>query len=763
MLEEANLAYRNKGNLDFDDVSQAWGLDQVGVSFGAAMGDLDGDGDLDIVFGNYEKSVTVMRNDSATGHRMMVALRGTQSNKFGYGAKLTAHTVAGVQVRQVVPARGYLSSSDPVVHFGLGEMGRIERLEIEWPSGVKQVLTDLETDRRYVITEPSEGPVTRRAPGEATAAAGEFVEVSESLRLNVEVPEGAWTEDNRQPLLTTRFDRRGPALAVADLNGDGQNEVVVGGSSRTPITALVRSTSGRYESNGALGDVAQTATGPMLLIEVNGDSRPDVLLTQAGTEFNAGAEAYQPKLLLNDGRGGWTLAGADVLPSFPVSVGALAAADFNRDGRLDVFVGGRVEPGKYPTSPRSGLWLNRGGRFEDVTATVAAELAVVGMVTSAVWSDVDQDGWIDLVVTTEWGGVSAWRNESGRTLHNASEEWGFTSAGTGWWTSVASADFNQDGRPDFALGNVGLNTPYRASPEHPALLFRGNFVGRGRSAPKLIEAYYQGDRLYPRQTLKALAGEIRTLTRTFRRNDDYAAATLEEVFTPEILAAADRYAATELRSGVLLSDASGRYRFQPLLRETQIAPMQGLVAGDVDGDGHADIYAVQNSFAPASVVGRFTGGLSQLLRGDGRGGFAAVDPAQSGLVVTGDAKALVCTDLNADGWPDFVTTRNNSSTKAFQNQPIAGRRMFNVRLRGPVGNPSGVGARVALEVPGTPLQAAEVGAGGGYWSQSDGSVFFGLAASTTGAEIKVRWPDGSVSAHSVRADQKTVELVAPTR
>jgi hypothetical protein len=762
LLAEANLVYRNQGDLAFEEVSAAWGLNQVGVSFGVATGDLDGDGDLDIVYGNYEKSVTVMRNESVSGHRMMIALRGTQSNKFGYGAKVTVHTATGVQVRQMMPARGYLSSSEPVLHFGLGEVDQIARVEIAWPSGLVQVLEGLAVDRRYTVTEPKDGPKNRTAPHEVVYPAGQFVEVSGSTGLNLKVPEGAWTEDNRQPLLTTRFDRRGPALAIADIDGDGASDVVVGGNSISPVSALLRDSVGRFGANGSMEKLELKSTGPMLFFEVNGDGHADALLTQAGTEFNAGAEAYQPKLLLNDGHGGWTLAGPSDLPIFPVSVGALAAADFDRDGQLDVFVGGRVEPGKYPTSPRSALWLNRDGRFEDATASIAADLASVGMVTSAVWSDVDQDGWIDLVVTTEWGGVSVWRNESGRALTNVSEEWGFTAAGSGWWTSIASADFNGDGRPDFALGNVGLNTPYKATAEHPALLFRGNFVGRGRSAPQLIEAYYEGDRLYPRQTLKALSAEIRTLTRSFRRNDDYSVATLDEIFGAETIAAAERFEATELRSGVLLSEATGGYHFQPLPRESQIAPFQGIVAGDVDGDGNADIYAVQNSYAPAPVMGRFTGGISQLLRGDGRGGFLAEDPNHSGLVVRGDAKALGRIDLDADGWPDFVVTRNNSSILAFRNEGVSGRRMVRIVLQGPVGNPWGIGAQVEFGGSGVP-QFAEVTAGSGYWSQSEAAVFFGRGETALSAEVNVRWPDGSNSMHAVGAEESRVVLVAPNR
>ena len=761
MLAEANLAYRNRGNLDFEEVGAAWGLAQVGVSFGAATGDLDGDGDLDLVFGNYEKSVSVMRNDSRSGHRLVIALQGTQSNKFGYGAKVTVRTGEKVQVRRLIPARGYLSSSEPIVHFGLGEGATVDAVEIEWPSGIVQRLAGWEVDRKYVVTEPSTAK-PRLAPAvKAREQRGQFRNVSADLGLDVAAPEGPWSEDNRQPLLTTRFDRRGPGLAVADLDGDAGSDLLLGASTRAGLNTLRRGPTGRFRADASLGQLIEGLTGPVLLLEVNGDGRPDALITRAGTEANAGSEAYQPILALNAGGGRWSLAPPSALPVFPVSVGAVAAADFDRDGQLDVFVGGRIEPGKYPTAPRSGVWTNRGGRFEEITASLAPGLERVGMVTSALWSDVDGDGWIDLVVATEWGEVSLWRNDRGRALQNESAKFGFSTAGSGWWTSVARADFNQDGRPDFVLGNVGLNTPYTASPERPALLYRGDFVGRGRSAPKLIEAYYEGDQVYPRQTLKALAGEVRTLTRNFRRNDDYAAATLTDVFTAEQLEAAERFAATELRSGVLLSQPEGTYRFSALPREIQLAPMQGVVAGDFDGDGWADLYAVQNSHAPAPVVARFTGGLSQLLRGDGAGGFAVVDPAVSGLVVTGDAKALVRIDLDGDSWPDFVVSRNNDSIVALRNQGLADRGMLKISLSGPAGNPSQIGARVHLMEADGRTQTAEVSAGSGYWSQSDAAVYFGRLGGAKAAKVTVRWPDGREHHFDVEEGVSALNLTEP--
>ncbi|HWA85003.1 MAG TPA: VCBS repeat-containing protein [Opitutus sp.] len=546
-LAQANLAFRNLGELRFENVSAAWGLDQRGVSFGAAFGDLDGDGDLDLVYVNYQGGVTVLRNDSDSGHRLIVALRGTRSNRFGVGATVRIETASGVQVRQLVVARGYLSSSEPVLHFGLGNDTGIKRLTVDWPSGATQTFTDLAVDRKMTITEPAESP---RAP----------------------------TAELRQ-------------------------------------------------------DAAATAT-----------------------EFTA--TATPPRLEPTDPR--------------------RAVADFDRDGRMDEFVGGAALAGKYPLAAPSALFADRIGRRVEVTDAVAPALREVGLVTAALWCDVDGDGWPDLIVATDWGEVKYFHNRGGQTLEDWSERAGFTAAGTGRWSALAAADFNGDGRPDFVAGNLGLNTRYHASATEPALLYYGDFGG----GPLAIEGYYEGGKIYPWLSRGEMAAKVPGVLRRYPRNDAYARASLAEIVGADRLASARRFAATELRSGVFLSQPDGTYRFEPLPRIVQIAPLRGIVAGDFDGDGRADIYAVQNSDAPPASIGHFDGGVSQLLRGDGHGRFTPVPPAESGLVVPGEAAAVQVRDLDGDGWPDFVVLRGDGGRMAFHNNGTPGRKPPGVAANG---------------------------------------------------------------------------------
>ncbi len=757
-MPEQHLAFRNLGDLRFEDVSAAWGLNQRGISFGAAVADLDGSGNLDIVYANYHGGVTLLRNDAESGHRIMVALRGTTSNRYGIGSVLRIETDSGVQVRELVLSRGIMSSSEPVVHFGLGEQTRIRRLTVSWPSGCVQDFSDLQADQLFTIVESAPSGQPRSPPAPSPA---QFSEVGLAVNFAHRTREVPFDESTQQPLLPTRQNRRGPALAVGDLSGAGRDDVVLGGTPADPARVFLAGASGSLAEGdaSALMPDGPLSDGPILAFDADGDGRVDILLTRGGSSRPAGSPEFQPRLLLNDGRGGLIGAPPGALPPLSISAGAVAAADFDRSGRLGVFIGGRVLPGQYPLSPTSALLANRGGRFEDVTDLVAPGLRNVGMVTGAVWSDVDGDGWPDLILTLEWGHVKYFHNGGGRKFEDWSERSGFASAGKGWWTSIASADFNGDGRPDFVVGNVGLNTQYRASPGSPALLYYGDFNGDGGA--ELVEAYYEGGRLYPWRTRRDLGLVIPAVLKRFPRNDYYARATLGEILGEERLASATRFEATEFRSGVFLSRPDGTYTFEPLPRIAQVSPFQGLVAGDFDGDGHADIFAVQNSYAPIPSVGRFDGGLGQLLRGDGRGGFSAVPPSQSGLMVTGDAKALAVADIDRDGWPDFLVTRNNSTTLAFRNGGHGGRHSVSVRLAGPAGNPSAVGARVALEHADGASQTSEVQAGCGYYSQSTAAVFFGWVEANPPRQIRVRWPSGAESVHPFAPGSRALVLSMP--
>jgi hypothetical protein len=758
VLKEPNLAFRNLGDLRFESAGTAWGLDEVGVSFGSAFGDLDGDGDLDLVYINFEQGATVLRNDSRSGRRLVVELRGTRSNRFGVGATVRLETDAGPQVRQLVLTRGYLSTSEPILHFGLGEQQSVRRLTVNWPSGHEQVFTDLAADQRLIITEPAATPPAFTGPAKP---ATQFTEVSAAASLVHTVREIPIDELIRQPLLPMRQNRRGPALAVGDLTGDGTDDIFLGGTPRDAARLLVATESGPYANMdaGGLRRESNLSDGPALLFDADGDGTNDLLLTSSGVGLPGNAPDYQPRLFLNRSHQGLQPAAPDALPALPISAGALAAVDFDRDGRLDVFLGGRTQPGQYPLPPTSALLRNSGGRFEDVTEEFASGLRKIGLVTSALWTDIDNDGWPDLLLALEWGTIRYWRNREGRGFEDLSETAGFAAAGSGWWNSLAAADFNGDGRLDYAAGNLGLNTPYHASPEAPALLYRGDFKGTGGS--QHIEAYYEDGRLLPRRNRRQLGAQLPAVLKKFPTFDAFAKATLPEIVGADKLAAARVFTATEFRSGVFLSQPDGRYRFTPLPRAAQLSPIQGLAAGDFDGDGRADLFAVQNSYAPIPFYGRFDSGVGVLLSGDGHGGLALRSPAETGLIVRGDAKALAVLDLDRNGWPDFLVSRNSDTTLAFRNGGTGERTSFGVRLQGPAGNPTAIGARLTVEYADGTTQSAEVQAGSGYFTQSSATCFFGSPAGNPARQLSVRWPGGARSSAPVPARANHVTLSSP--
>ena len=362
------------------------------------------------------------------------------------------------------------------------------------------------------------------------------------------------------------------------------------------------------------------------------------------------------------------------------------------------------------------------------------------MVTAALWSDADNDGWPDLLVATEWGTIHLFRNEGGALV----EKKGVGLDETGLWTSLTSADFNGDGVADYVAGNIGENTPYHA----PAILYSGNFRGSG-DQDQIVEAFVENGQEFPYRAKQDLGAQIPNINRRFSRNDAFARATTQEIFGDQ-LAKASRLEANELRSGVYLSRPGGGWKFNPLPHIAQIAPLQGLVTGDFDGDGRTDIYAVQNMFGVAPATGRFDGGLSQLLLGDGHGGFTAVTPAESGLVVPGDAKALLAIDLNGDGWADFVASRNRQPTVAFIRKPAPGKGSVHVVLEGPRGNPTAIGAVVAVELADGSVQRAELFAGSGYCSQQPAGCFIAFPVSNPPKRVQVRWPDGRTTSTEVQ-------------
>jgi hypothetical protein len=480
-----------------------------------------------------------------------------------------------------------------------------------------------------------------------------------------------------------------------------------------------------------------------------------VLLTPLGTHAFAAGEAERIRLL-SGGTEALPASLAASLQGLGIAVGALAAADFDRDGDLDLFVGARLVPGAYPTTPRSVLLRNEGGRLEEVDAGAETALARCGLVTAALWTDVDDDGWVDLLVTTDWGQVRCFRNERGGGFTDVGEALGFAAAGTGWWSALAGGDFNADGKMDYVVGNIGLNTRYRAAPGRPALLLRGSFGARGKT--QLIEARFEGEALFPWKTRRELGLEIPAVLRTFRSNNAYARATVTEILGAEKVQSAARWEVTEVETGVFLSDGRGGRTFRRLPRAAQLGPTRAILAGDFDGDAHEDILLCQNSNQFAVDIGQQGGSLGVLLRGDGAGGFTPAAARDSGVVIQGFPTGAALADLDHNGAPDVVIVRNAASPLALLNRAPAGADWLALRLVDRPGNVAAAGARVVATRVSGRTWAAEVYGGGAGLSQSTTTLFVGGVADDPLTHVDVRWPDGGTGRYDVSGKQGRVTL-----
>lgn len=705
-----NYAFRNQGDLSFADVTQTWGLGQASFSNGAAFADLDNDGDLDYIVNNINEAAFLFENtlynhdtpDTAR-HFLRVRLKGPASNPQGIGAQVTLYHNGTLQYGENNVYRGFLSSVEQVLHFGLPRHQTIDSLVVLWVDGHKQTLRAVQPAQTLEVLYSQATPAPALPPA---SSLGWFQSIN---AIAYRHDEDDKIDFNLQRTLPHKFSQAGPGLAVGDVNADGREDVLIGSSANLPMAVWLQDVHGAFREQVIVPAKPFEDEG-VLLFDADNDHDLDIYAVSGSVESIENPSVYQDRLYINNGKGAFQLS-ADALPDLKSSGSCVRAADFDNDGDLDLFVGGRVIPGAYPEPPQSYILQNDKGAFRDITTQVAPALRHVGMVTDAVWSDVDQDGAPDLVVVGEFMPVMWFRNQQ---QHLEPISVTGIERYVGWYNSLAPGDFDRDGDIDFMVGNLGLNNSYQASEKYPLTLYAKDFDGNGSIDPVLgcymKESLEQGEKkLYPVHFWDELNSQSPKFRRKFSRYRAYGKATLEEVLTLQEREGARILKANHLETAWIENDGKGKFTWHALPPMAQVGPVNGMVVTDVNDDGALDVVMVGNDYGNEVFIGRYDAFTGQVALNDGRGHFTMVGAAQSGFYVPGDGKALA--RLHTGATDLLVATQNRSDVQVFS-QPVKGVVWVPER------------DDVALDITGSDgrHQRVELYWGCGYLSQSSRTV-----------------------------------------
>ena len=650
-----NYAFRNNGDLTFTKVSAAWGVDQPSFSNGAAYGDLDGDGAPDLVVNNVNDEAFIYRNNARAqlpaNRYLQVRLEGDSANRFAIGARVTLQTRDRQFTQELEPTRGFQSSVDYTLTFGVGRVDTLESVTVDWPDGRTSALSHVATNQRITVRE-AEGIV--RPPNRPTAQPPLFKDVTAPIALDFVHHENDFVDFDREPLVPKMVSREGPFIAVGDVNGDGLDDFFISGAKGEPSAVFLQRPNGTLiATNQPLFEADRISEDlGAAFFDANGDGNLDLYVVTGGSEFSDLAPALEDRLYFGDGHGHFHKT-TGRLPSLTTSGSRVAISkDY-------VFVGGRVVPGRYGMNPQSSLLKNDGrGHFTDVTAQVAPDLAHIGMVTDALWVDIDRDGRLDLVVIGEWMPITVFRN-TGTGFQRLAVRGLEHSAG--WWNRVITADFNGDGRPDFVVGNLGLNSRLHASPTEPARLHVKDFDGNG--FPEQIVTLSEGGKSLPLALRDELTNALPYLKPRYPKYSDYAGQTAEQIFGSALNDAVVKQAET-FASAIALSNRDGSYTLVPLAREAQIAPVYGILAGDFDHDGKLDLLLAGNFSGVQPEIGSMMASYGLMMRGDAHGGFMPLTRTQSGFFVPGEARDIQ--RLRTSHGDVYVVARNNDRPLFFR-------------------------------------------------------------------------------------------------
>lgn len=661
-----NYLFHNNGNLTFSDISAQSGIKMPSISNGAAYADLDNDGDLDLVVNNMNQESFVWRNElrrtikDSTQNFIELQLKGPAGNSIGIGSKVMLYTRGMKQLAEQSPVRGFSSSVDNRIFFGVGNAAVIDSILIRWPDDKEQLMQNIKTNQLLTVKYSDAKPAFKT--DSIVNTKNIFADITTVSGIDFKHTETPNFDFGYHQPLSQRYSQLGPCIATADVNGDGFTDFFVGGAANQPGKIFIQKAGGSFTS----ADIEKAAKPgedlTAIFFDADADKDADLLVTGGSFEFKV--PAYNlPRLYLNDGKGNFSL-DAQALPSITDLTDAAVVGDYDGDGDDDIFIAGRMVPDKYPQSPRSYILQNNKGKFTDVTAIVCSVLQTPGMVTDALFTDFDNDKKLDLIICGEWMPVRFFKNENGK-LAEVTAATSLTEM-NGLWRSLQQVDIDKDGDMDYVAGNMGLNNRYHISAKQPMMLYSKDIDKNGFI--ELVPAFYiKSDKgetnLYPALDRTQLGDQAPMLKKKYLQHSDYSKIDMQKLKS-DFGSDGWNELKCETSASVWIENlGGGKFKSHELPLQAQFAPINSIVATDADTDGNIDLIVAGNEYQAEVNIGRYDASYGLLLKGDGKGNFKSVDPVTSGLIIDGDVKDMKM--VNTAKGKLLLAAPNDSKLKVF--------------------------------------------------------------------------------------------------
>ncbi len=659
----SNYIFRNQGNHSFENVGKEWGIDLSTLSNGAVYADLDNDGDMDLVISNVNDYAHVYRNNSEQlndNHYLKILLKGSGMNTGGIGARIDIFCGDKVYTQEASPSRGYMSSVEHAMIFGLGDATRIDSLTITWPDMRSQTLTNIEADRTITLKN-EDAKFEEKSPSSDPQAL--FIPLNDTNLLHYQHKENDYNDFNRQILLPWKLSTQGPCMTTGDINADGLEDLFIGGAKGFPGNLFIQTKEGRFQARNlnCFDNDKESEDIGVLFVDVDGDRDQDLYVVSGGNEFAPKSELLNDRLYINDGTGFFSKS-ENRLPDILTSGSCVKAADMDADGDLDLFIGGRLIPEEYPLTPRSYILENDGkGYFSDVTKKINPELLQPGMVTDALWTDFSGDGLPDLILVGEWMAVRLFLNNGKDLEELVGQEWMENS--NGWWNTIHVGDFDMDGDTDYILGNLGKNFQIKPTPEEPATIYASDFDNSGTLDG--IMCYYVDGKNAPLYSKTDMETQLPGFSKKYPDHKSFANLTITDIFPKAILENATKFKVNRSASSYLENLGNNQFILSDLPEAAQLSPIYSIASDDYNSDGYSDLILAGNFHGSRMKFGHLDANMGVLLQGNGEGNFVSIPNCESGLLLDGEVRDITEVTLST-GMDIMIFARNNNSLQVYQ-------------------------------------------------------------------------------------------------